>query len=107
MKLYVKSLLLLLLLGTAVSCNDSFLDQTQTSDLNRETVFADSTYTANFLTGIYTDIGFDINFNRWTYLWLMAVVYKVLAMKLNFILRLPLDKYDVCYWYGESCNCEW
>ena len=47
MKLYVKSLLLLLLLGTAVSCNDSFLDQTQTSDLNRETVFADSTYTAN------------------------------------------------------------
>ena len=68
MKLYVKSLLLLLLLGTAVSCNDSFLDQTQTSDLNRETVFADSTYTANFLTGIYTDIGFDINFNRWTYL---------------------------------------
>lgn len=68
MKLYMKSLLLLLLLGTAASCNDSFLDQTQTSDLNRETVFADSTYTANFLTGIYTDIGFDINYNRWTYL---------------------------------------
>ena len=83
MKLYVKSLLLLLLLGTAVSCNDSFLDQTQTSDLNRETVFADSTYTANFLTGIYT-VGRTF--------WLMAVVYKVLAMKLNFILRLPFGQ---------------
>ena len=68
MKLYTKSLMLLLFLGTVASCNDSFLDQTQTSDLNRETVFADSTYTANFLTGIYTDIGFDINYNRWTYL---------------------------------------
>lgn len=68
MKLYMKSLMLLLFLGTVASCNDSFLDQTQTSDLNRETVFADSTYTANFLTGIYTDIGFDINYNRWTYL---------------------------------------
>lgn len=68
MKLYMKSLTLLLFLGTVASCNDSFLDQTQTSDLNRETVFADSTYTANFLTGIYTDIGFDINYNRWTYL---------------------------------------
>lgn len=52
MKLYMKSLTLLLFLGTVASCNDSFLDQTQTSDLNRETVFADSTYTANFLTGI-------------------------------------------------------
>lgn len=44
MKLYMKSLMLLLFLGTVASCNDSFLDQTQTSDLNRETVFADSTY---------------------------------------------------------------
>ena len=36
MKLYMKSLTLLLFLGTVASCNDSFLDQTQTSDLNRE-----------------------------------------------------------------------
>lgn len=87
MKLYIKSLMLLLFLGTVASCNDSFLDQTQTSDLNRETVFADSTHTANFLTGIYTDIGFDINYNRWTYLWPMVVGCKALVTKLNFILR--------------------
>ena len=89
MKLYMKSLTLLLFLGTVASCNDSFLDQTQTSDLNRETVFADSTYTANFLTGIYTDIGFDINYNRWTYLLANGVGCKALVTKLNFILRQP------------------
>ena len=84
MKLHMKSLMLLLFLGTVASCNDSFLDQTQTSDLNRETVFADSTYTANFLTGIYTDIGFDGH----TF-WLMVVGCKALVTKLNFILRQP------------------
>ena len=61
MKLYIKSLMLLLFLGTVASCNDSFLDQTQTSDLNRETVCADRTYTANLLTGIHTDNGIEEN----------------------------------------------
>ena len=32
------------------SCQDSFLDQTATTDLNEETVFADSAYAAGFLT---------------------------------------------------------
>jgi len=69
MRLYYETFLTVLVIsGTAISCSDSFLDQTQTSDLNAETVFADSTYTANFLTGIYADIGFDISYNRWTYL---------------------------------------
>ena len=55
MKLYMKSLTLLLFLGTVASCNDSFLDQTQTSDLNRETVFADSTYTCLLYTSDAAD----------------------------------------------------
>lgn len=89
MKLYMKSLTLLLFLGTVASCNDSFLDQTQTSDLNRETVFADSTYTANFLTGIYTDIGLISTTTDGHTFWLMVVGCKALVTKLNFILRQP------------------
>jgi len=41
------------------SCNkQSFLDQTQSTDLNEQVVFADSAYTIDFLSGIYADIGF-------------------------------------------------
>ena len=58
MKLYMKSLMLLLFLGTVASCNDSFLDQTQTSDLNRETVLQMVRIPPTSPTGIYTDIGF-------------------------------------------------
>ena len=47
-----------------VSCQDSFLDQTATTDLNEETVFADSAYAAGFLTQIYSSIGFDVDINR-------------------------------------------
>ena len=45
MKKKVKFMLLLFLLVT-VACNDDFLDQTATTDLNEETVFADSAYAA-------------------------------------------------------------
>lgn len=42
-----------------IACSkQGFLDQTQSSDLNEEVVFSDSTYTINFLSGIYGDIGF-------------------------------------------------
>ena len=42
------------------SCQkESFLDQTQSSDLNEQVVFADSAYTISFLSGIYSDIGFS------------------------------------------------
>ncbi|MGV3509696.1 MAG: RagB/SusD family nutrient uptake outer membrane protein [Sphingobacteriaceae bacterium] len=42
------------------SCKkESFLDQTQSSELNEKVVFADSAYTINFLSGIYSDIGFS------------------------------------------------
>ncbi|WP_256010400.1 RagB/SusD family nutrient uptake outer membrane protein [Desertivirga xinjiangensis] len=37
---------------------DSFLDQTSSTDLNEQAVFADSAYTLDFLSGIYADIGF-------------------------------------------------
>ena len=48
-----------------VSCTDSdFLDETMTTDLNREVVFSDSTYTAGFLNEIYANIGFDTDPNR-------------------------------------------
>ena len=63
MKKKGKFLVLLGLLGT-VACNDSFLDQTATTDLNEESVFADSAYAAGFLTNIYADIGFDTDLNR-------------------------------------------
>ena len=55
--------LLLSMLGV-VSCNDSFLDQTATTDLNEESVFADSAYATGFLTEIYADIGFDSELER-------------------------------------------
>ncbi len=49
----------------AVSCVDSsFLDETQTTDLSKEVIFSDSTYTVGFLNHIYTDITFDVHPNR-------------------------------------------
>ena len=38
---------------------ESFLDQTDSTDLNKQVVFSDSTYTIDFLSGIYADIGFS------------------------------------------------
>ncbi|MCD7973145.1 MAG: RagB/SusD family nutrient uptake outer membrane protein [Candidatus Azobacteroides sp.] len=57
-------LFLLVLMGGVISCNDSFLDETVTTDLDYETVFSDSTYTSDFLTEIYADIGFDTDLSR-------------------------------------------
>lgn len=41
-----------------------FLDETETTDLDQQTVFSDSTYTTAFLTDIYTGIGFDTELGR-------------------------------------------
>jgi len=42
-----------------VSCEkQGFLDATQSTDLDERAVFADSAYVLDFLTGLYTDIGF-------------------------------------------------
>jgi hypothetical protein len=50
---------------TTVSCVDSsFLNETQTSDLSKEAIFSDSTYTVGFLNHIYADAGYDIYPNR-------------------------------------------
>ncbi|MDR6571295.1 RagB/SusD family nutrient uptake outer membrane protein [Chitinophaga ginsengisegetis] len=44
---------------TLASCGKkNFLDQTETTNLNEQTVFADSARTVAFLTNIYVDIGF-------------------------------------------------
>ena len=58
----LKSLLIGILVSTFLfSCQkESFLNQTQSTDLNEKAVFADSTYTIDFLSGIYADIGFSI-----------------------------------------------
>lgn len=48
-----------LFLLTLSSCQDDFLDQTVTTDLNEKVVFSDSSYTSAFLTDIYTGIGFS------------------------------------------------
>jgi hypothetical protein len=42
------------------------LDQVQTTDLNEETTFADSARTMQFLTRIYTDIGFSADPRRFS-----------------------------------------
>lgn len=47
------------------SCSDDFLGETETTDLDRAAVFADSTYTADFLNQIYVDIGFDVKHDRY------------------------------------------
>jgi hypothetical protein len=50
-----------------VSCSDTgFLDETTTTNLDEEVVFSDSTYTAGFLTDIYTNIGFDTDPDRFS-----------------------------------------
>lgn len=50
-----------------VSCTDSsFLDETEITNLDKEVLFSDSTYTAGFLTDIYRDIGFDTDPDRFS-----------------------------------------
>lgn len=52
-------LLIILFIAGLAGCEDDFLDQTVTTDLDEEAVFSDSSYTVAFLTDIYTDIGFS------------------------------------------------
>ncbi|WP_298732543.1 RagB/SusD family nutrient uptake outer membrane protein [uncultured Chitinophaga sp.] len=50
---------------TLISCGKkNFLDQTVTTNLDEQTVFADSARTVAFLTGIYGDIGFTEHATR-------------------------------------------
>ncbi|MDF2192315.1 RagB/SusD family nutrient uptake outer membrane protein [Paraflavitalea sp. CAU 1676] len=50
------------MLAGAVACNKGdFLDKTATTDLTEQSVFADSARTMEFLTGIYSDVGFSFN----------------------------------------------
>ena len=50
---------------TLLSCGKkNFLDQTETTNLNEQTVFSDSARTVAFLTNIYIDIGFTENATR-------------------------------------------
>lgn len=50
---------------TLVSCGKkNFLDQTETTNLNEQTVFSDSARTVAFLTNIYVDIGFTESATR-------------------------------------------
>ncbi len=70
MKNIFYSLLLMLIIFSGVSCTDkSFLEETVTSDLDRETIFSDSAYTEGFLTDIYRSIGFDVALNRFKPPW--------------------------------------
>ena len=65
--MYMKSLFYLFLSIVGVwlfsSCSDDFLGETETTDLDQATVFADSTYTADFLNQIYVSniIGIKIS----------------------------------------------
>ena len=52
------------LTGLLCSCDDSYLDQTVITDLDEDAIFADSTYTSGFLTQIYSEIGYDTEFDR-------------------------------------------
>ena len=48
------------------SCADDFLGETETTNLDQATVFADSTYTSQFLNQIYVDIGYDVKYDRYS-----------------------------------------
>lgn len=41
------------------------LEQVETTDLSRESVFADSAYTSRFLSQIYVDVGYDVKPDRY------------------------------------------
>jgi hypothetical protein len=49
------------------SCSEnSFLDETATTDLTTDVIFSDSTYTVGFLSEIYREIGFDTDPGRFS-----------------------------------------
>lgn len=62
----ISFILVIALVGVFLySCQkESFLDKTQSSDLNEAAVFADSAYTISFLSGIYEPIGFSTHPKR-------------------------------------------
>ncbi len=61
MKNILYSFLLILAVWLPTSCDDaSFLDETQTNDLDYDVVFADSVYTVAFLQEIYRQMAFDV-----------------------------------------------
>lgn len=69
---------------TTVSCVDSsFLNETQTSDLSKEAIFSDSTYTVGFLNHIYADAGYDIYPNRFD---------GVYGVRAKAVCRLPVTR---------------
>lgn len=85
--MYMKSLfyLFLSIVGAWLfsSCSDDFLGETETTDLDQATVFADSTYTADFLNQIYVDIGFDIQHNRYKISIMIMEDCRLVVMKLR------------------------
>lgn len=51
----------------AASCSKNrFLEGTNTTNLNEQTVFSDSTYAMNFLNNIYSDVGFSFSPTRFS-----------------------------------------
>ncbi|MDP4210272.1 MAG: RagB/SusD family nutrient uptake outer membrane protein [Bacteroidota bacterium] len=66
-KIYFVTVFCALVSLSISSCKkESFLDQTQSTTLNEQTVFADSAYTMNFLNGIYSDVGFSSSPTRFS-----------------------------------------
>ncbi|MCK7555958.1 hypothetical protein MKQ70_13375 [Chitinophaga sedimenti] len=63
----------------------SFLDETETTNLNEQTVFADSARTVGFLTQIYNDIGFAESATRFGNGGLDAACDEAEAQKAAFI----------------------
>ncbi|RYY30461.1 MAG: RagB/SusD family nutrient uptake outer membrane protein [Sphingobacteriaceae bacterium] len=63
-RLYLYFFGLLFLLFVFSCKKDSFLSQTQTTNLSETTVFADSANTVAFLSNIYSNIGFSFNPGR-------------------------------------------
>lgn len=67
MKNIFYSLFMIMVVWGGFSCSDtSFLDETVTTDLDYEKIFADSTLTEGFLVEIYRQIGLDTRANRFS-----------------------------------------
>lgn len=70
--MYMKSLfyLFLSIVGAWLfsSCSDDFLGETETTDLDQATVFADSTYTADFLT---------------RFMWILVLISNIIGIKIS------------------------
>ena len=59
------NLIVPLCIGGGVFASCANLEQVETTDLDQETVFTDSAYTAGFLSQIYVDLGYDVSNNRY------------------------------------------